>query len=68
MGLVLLGCLGIIAVILLFSAIGGLIFMLLWNFIAPAFGLPQLDFWQSWAIWILIGMVGAAFRSVVSKS
>jgi hypothetical protein len=60
--------LAIIALILILSAFMGLVFMVLWNLVVPPlFNGPTLDFWQAWAIWILIGIVGSAFRSVVSK-
>jgi len=67
-GTILVGCLAIIALILILSAFMGLVFMVLWNLVVPPlFNGPTLDFWQAWAIWILIGIVGSAFRSVVSK-
>lgn len=62
---ILLGCLAIIAIMLLLSAGIGFIFMLVWNAVMPSlFGAPMLDFWQAWALWLLIGIIGSAFRSV----
>lgn len=68
MGAILAGCLTIIALIVGLSALFGLVFMLAWNAVAvPVFDAPKLDFWQAWAVWILVGLIGGAFRSVVSR-
>lgn len=61
LGTVFLGCLGVIGVITLslgISAFFAWILMLLWNFIAPTFGLPVLSFWISWAAMILVSWIG----------
>ncbi len=45
------------------------LFYFLWNTIAAdIFGLPDLTFWQSVGLLILIGLVTSGFRSVVTKS
>lgn len=67
LGWIVAGCLVIIAILVLLASLSALVFMVLWNFIAPTFNLPILDFWQSLAITLLIGFVGSAFRSVTSK-
>lgn len=67
------GCLIAVAVVVLFlllvagfSAITAYLFMLLWNFaIVDVFHASPLDFWHSWAIWIIIVFIGGAFRSRV---
>lgn len=51
-----------------FSALFGLFFMWLWNaFVVGTFDAPELSFGAAWGIWILISMVGGAFRSTVSS-
>src|SRR5438876_10334673 len=57
--------------ILIFTAIGGAVVMLLWNWLAPAmFGLRLITFWQALGILILcrilfggFGMLGGSGRS-----
>jgi len=48
-----------------FGAIGGLIFMALWNWLAPIFWTqaPQLTFLQAWGCMILLSIIGNFFRS-----
>ncbi len=57
---------GLMFVLLLagFSAIWGLIFQLLFNFIAPIFWkeAPVLTFYQAWAISFAIGYVAELFK------
>lgn len=70
--LTIIASLGAVLVLLLvvaaFSAIGGLLFWLAWNYVvAAAFGGPELTFYQAWALWFLIGMVGRTFRAWVSS-
>lgn len=51
------------------SALLGWVFMLLWNFaVAPTFQLPVLDFYVAWGIWVLVSLVGSAFRHATSSS
>jgi hypothetical protein len=66
-GVVVLGCIGIIALFLGIIAFTAWIFMLAWNaFCVPVFGWPPIDFWTAFAGWVLLGLVGSAFRSVFS--
>lgn len=66
-GIIIGGCLGIIALLIALASLSAVIFMVLWNFVAPVFNLPILDFWQALAVTLLIGFVGSAFRSVRSR-
>ncbi len=66
------GSLVAISVIGLFaalSALGGLIFMAVWNFIAPVFWekAPILSFLQAWAASVLLTFIGGAFRASTSN-
>lgn len=68
-GMVILGCLGIVALFALLTAFAAWIFMLAWNaFCVPVFGWPPIDFWTAFAGWVLLGFIGSAFRSVFSVS
>jgi len=68
-GAVFLGCLGVVAFVVIITGIIAWVFMLAWNaFMVPVFGLPVIDFWTAFAGWVLIGFVGSAFRSVFSGS
>ena len=49
------------------SAFFAAVCMLLWNFIAPTFGGPELSFWTAWAAWILLGFVGGLFKSTFTS-
>lgn len=46
-------------IVIAFSAIiGGLLVMWLWNWLMPSlFGLPTLNFWQSWGLSFLGGLL-----------
>ena len=56
----------VLMIALLFIA--PLIFMLLWNAISSGvFGAPELGYWQSWGVIILLGMIGGAFTSALSN-
>ena len=59
-----LGCFLIIILCLALSALGGFIFMLLWNWLIPLFwtAAPILTFWQAWGCLILIGWISSLFR------
>lgn len=55
----------IVALLLVFglTCLSALVFMLLWNWILPLFGIIKLTFWQSWGAIILLGIVGSCFKS-----
>ena len=55
----LLAALGIVAV---FLTVLSIIFMELWNFVAPTFGLPIITFWVSLAILMLISFLKAGIK------
>lgn len=65
------GCLVILFVLAVAVAIGGVVayaFHLLWNYVAPpVFGLPEVTFFQAWAIIGILGIIGGLFRTTVSK-
>jgi len=64
----LLGCLAVLILVAGLSALGALIFMLLWNWaVVAAFGAPKLSFWVAWALWFLFGMLTARFRVTGSR-
>jgi hypothetical protein len=58
----------VILVVLVFlgiSAFTGWIFMLLWNWIAVGiFGAPVISFLQAWGLWLLITLIGGAFKAI----
>jgi hypothetical protein len=59
----------IVAVMLGMAAIGAALFMVAWNFVMPtAFGLPELGFWQSLALSMLLVFVCSCFKAAVRKS
>jgi len=54
-------------VILGLSALGGWVFMTLWNLVIPSiFSLPLLDFNKAWAFTILLGIISSYFNSSFS--
>jgi hypothetical protein len=63
-----LSCLGIIALCLAISALGGFIVMLLWNFavvgIVAACGgkVATIGFWLAWGVSIGLGVIANLFR------
>lgn len=67
-----IGCAAIVAFLALVLGItlfGAFIFMVVWNvFIAGVFGGPELSLWQALAGWLLIGIIGGAFRGVTNVS
>ena len=62
-------CLLIIICLFIFGIIGGLIFMSLWNWIAPIFwhNAPILTFWQSCGTIIFIAWISSIFKNYSSK-
>jgi len=58
------GCIFIIILCVIFGALGGLIFMLLWNWLIPLFWTtaPILTFWQAWGCMILLSIIGNFFK------
>ena len=63
------GCIFIIILCVIFGALGGLIFMLLWNWLVPLFwtSAPILSFWQAWGCMILLSIIGKFFKNNSSK-
>lgn len=62
-----LACLAIIALSVLWWAVGGFILMLAWNLLAPLFGLPVMTYLQGVAAAVIIYFVGGAFRSITTS-
>ena len=60
-----IGCLIAIILGILLGAIGGLIFMLLWNWLVPLFwpAAPILTFWEAWGVCILLSWIGSFFKN-----
>ena len=60
-----IGCLIAIVLGFLLGAIGGLIFMLLWNWLVPLFwsAAPILTFWEAWGVCILLSWIGSFFKN-----
>ena len=60
-----IGCLIAIVLGILLGAIGGLIFMLLWNWLVPLFwsAAPILTFWEAWGVCILLSWIGSFFKN-----
>lgn len=60
-----IGCILILLFCVILGALGGLVFMLLWNNLAPLFWVaaPILTFWQAWGCMILLSIIGNFFRS-----
>jgi hypothetical protein len=65
------GFLGVVVVILLIVGLMALtpfLFMLAWNYVMPGlFNLPEIGFWQSFAITFMVGILTRGF-SASSKS
>jgi len=55
----------VLALLAVGIGLGGIMLMLLWNWIAPIFWVaaPVLTFWQSVGINVLLWLIGSAFRS-----
>lgn len=64
------GCIVMLMVILGFSALGALILMYLWNWLAPLFWqtAPILTFWQTWGIVFLLSLIGNLLFKSGSKN
>jgi hypothetical protein len=61
-------CMVFILLVLLFIGLGAFIFMTVWNlFIPVVFGGPTIDYVTALAGWVLLGLVGSAFKTTVSK-
>ena len=60
-----IGCIFTIILCIILGTLGGLIFMGLWNNLAPLFwtAAPILTFWQAWGCMILLSIIGNFFRS-----
>lgn len=57
-----------IGVVLLFSAPFAYLFMVLWNYVIPdLFNMPQIKFYQAWALMGLLGLVFGRFSVSPSK-
>ena len=53
-----LGCLLVIIIVGIVASIGGLITMLLWNWLIPQlFNGPEISFWMAWGLMILLGIL-----------
>lgn len=63
-----IGCLLVLVLAIGLGALEGLIFMFLWNWLAPMFwaAAPIFTFWQAWGVCILLNLIGNFFKS--SKS
>ena len=59
-----IGCIFIIILLVILGALGGLIFMLLWNWLIPLFwaNAPILTFWEAWGCMILLDIIGLALK------
>ena len=56
----------ILAVVMAYAAVVATIwwgFFLLWNFVAVALGLPELTFWQSVGLLVLLAWVASMFKN-----
>lgn len=63
--LIIIGCIGLL---ILWILLWPFVIMIAWNAFIPAvLGGPVITYWQAFAGWILVNVIGGAFRSVVSK-
>lgn len=53
----------IIVLVAIFVAAMWWAFFLLWNYVAVALGLPELTFWQSVGLLVLLGWVANMFKN-----
>lgn len=68
-GAIILGCLGIIALFVIIGLGLSWLFMIAWNaFMVPVFGLPVIDIWTALAGYVLLTIVGGAFKAVFNGS
>lgn len=61
------GCLTVLILAVIYGVIDaffGLVFMLLWNWLAPLFWVtaPVLTFWQAWGVCILLSWICSFFK------
>ena len=63
------GCILIILLYIVFGALGGFIFMLLWNWLMPLFwtNAPILNFLEACGVCILLSWIGSLFRDKTSN-
>ena len=63
------GCILIILLYIVFGALGGFIFMLLWNWLMPLFwaNAPILNFLEACGVCILLSWISSLFRNKSSK-
>lgn len=60
-------CLLVLFIIAFSFAIAPFVLMVAWNAVVPTiFGGPVIDFWQSLAMYVVLSIIGGAFRTVVS--
>lgn len=61
-------CLAFTALWALMVGVGAFIFMVVWNIFVPAvLGGPVIDYITAFAGWVLLGIIGSAFRSIVTS-
>ena len=69
MGAYFLAGAAIIALVALIAAIGSAVLMLAWNAsVAIIWGLPTIDFMQALCLYVVVGIIGAAFTSTLSAA
>lgn len=63
------GCMIILIILICCLTLEPLILMLLWNWLAPIFWTtaPELTFWQSFGIYILLSIIGGFFKTSNNK-
>jgi hypothetical protein len=63
------GCMIILIILICCLTLEPLILMLLWNWLAPTFwtAAPELTFWQSLGICILLSIIGGFFKTSNNK-
>lgn len=63
-----IACLVVLVIAILGILITSFIFMLAWNyFMVPVFGVNPIDYLTAFAGWVFISILGAAFKTVVSR-
>lgn len=64
-----LGCLLIIILVPLVSALGTYLIMFAWNiFMVSVFGLPVITFIQAFALWLIIATLKGLFSITINKN
>ena len=61
------GVLGLVALIVAMLSIVPLILMLAWNFVMPKFGLPEIGFWESFAMTVVMNILLGGLRRVKAE-